>query len=346
MPPAGLHKRWLLTFSLALLCLAGIDSRQASAQSPKPEDPEILRIYMGPFMDFGPLFIALEEGFFEEQGIRLEVVRLSKSTDAIPALLNKQLDVVPAMVSSATVNAIAKGRGMFKAVATMSTTTDGPCSYAALVARKGLCPGGVLSREILSGKKFELPPAGMRQYFLDTWLESFDLGTGDIQTTYMPKPVVGEALAKGSLDFSILSEPWLSRVLQAGQAEIVTSFESVLPNAQFAVILFGPSLLADRPIIGRGFVVAYLKGVRQYLQGKTDRNLEILAKHTGMEMDFLGTVCLPGIRADGHIIFKSVEDFQDWALKQGFIDEALDERSFWDPSMVEDARRILSEGSP
>ena len=62
-------------------------------------------------------------------------------------------------------------------------------------------------------------------------------------------------------------------------------------------------------------MIAYLKAVRQYNRGKTERNLEILVKHTGQTLE--------KIRQDTERdYFMDAEE----ALRYGIVDRIITER--------------------
>ena len=88
-------------------------------------------------------------------------------------------------------------------------------------------------------------------------------------------------------------------------------------------------------------MTAYLKAVRQYNQGKTKRNLEILVEHTGLDQTLLEEACWSLVRNDGTINVESVLEFQDWAVKAGFLENSISEEQFWDPSFIEYANGVL-----
>jgi NitT/TauT family transport system substrate-binding protein len=89
-------------------------------------------------------------------------------------------------------------------------------------------------------------------------------------------------------------------------------------------------------------MVANLKAVRQYNQGKTKRNLDILAKHTGLDRELLEEVCWPAIRNNGQIHIESVMDYQAWAMKKGFLDKEVAPNQFWDPRFIDYANKVLN----
>jgi NitT/TauT family transport system substrate-binding protein len=86
--------------------------------------------------------------------------------------------------------------------------------------------------------------------------------------------------------------------------------------------------------------------VRQYNQGKTDRNLEIVAKHTELDLDLLREACWPSIHNNGMINVQSVIDFQDWGLEQNLLDGLVSEEQFWDSSFAQYANKVLGESAP
>lgn len=92
-------------------------------------------------------------------------------------------------------------------------------------------------------------------------------------------------------------------------------------------------------------MVAYLKAVRQYNQGKTERNLEILAKHTELDRELLKRACWPSMHNDGRINVRGVLDFQAWAVGKGFLDSPVKEEQFWDPRFVKYANQVLKTGT-
>ena len=122
--------------------------------------------------------------------------------------------------------------------------------------------------------------------------------------------------------------------------------KKVVPNLQQAFIAYGPTLLDEGPDAGKRFMAAYLKGVRQYNQGKTERNLDILAKHTGLDEELLMQICWPSFRSDGRIGVQGVLEFQAWAVEKRFLDSVVTEDEFWDPSFLEWANQVLRTPAP
>ena len=129
----------------------------------------------------------------------------------------------------------------------------------------------------------------------------------------------------------------MTRIKETAGAEIWAAPKDILPDSEFAVILYGPSLLEENRAGGERFMRAYLRAVRQYNEGKTDRNVEILAKYTELDQDLIREICWPAIRDDGQINAGSVIQFQEWGLERGLLDSVVSEEEFWDSSFIDKA---------
>jgi ABC-type nitrate/sulfonate/bicarbonate transport system substrate-binding protein len=177
-------------------------------------------------------------------------------------------------------------------------------------------------------------------------LNTAGLSLNDIVIVDVPTPVMPDALKKGTIDVVATVEPWITFALQTGHAVLWMPAQKVIPGFQLSTILFGPTLLEKNPEVGKRFMIACLKAVRQFNKGKTERNLEIIAKHTGLDKELLKRTCWPSLRDDGKINIESVLDFQSWAVKKGFQDKLVSPDQFWDPSFIEYANKVLNKSVP
>ncbi len=326
-------------FALILTLLIPITYGEAESSQTEPTP---LKVLMLPFLHFAPFFIAVEEGYFREQGLHIEFVEGARSVQAIPSLAMGQIDVFGGVFSPALLNAIARSNTI-KIVADRTRLVSSPCISYSLLIRQSLIESGDLTTIAqLAGKRIALEAMNTAGYYLEKVLQTEGLTLDDIQVVDIPYPLIPEILEKGEIDATVVGEPWRTRILQGGYAEGWMPAQQIIQDYQFAFIVFGPSLLEGTPNVGRRFMVAYLKAVRQYNQGKTDRNVEIISAHTRLDKEFLQQVCWPSIRDDGQIHITSVFDYQKWAMEKGYIDTLVSEEQFWDPQFVEYANQILN----
>ncbi|MCP4400863.1 MAG: ABC transporter substrate-binding protein [bacterium] len=328
----------IIVFTIVFtLTVAGIFTIGEATQ---PE-PVKLKVLLLPFLSFAPFFIAEEEGYFAEQGLEIEFVTMHRSTEALPLLIQGELDVVGATIDFGLLNAIGRG-GTINIVADKGYIASTGCTYQALLARRTLVEAGELEGPAqLAGKRIAVRTKSSAGYYVEKVLSKAHLTFEQVVTKYLPPPVRPEALQQGTIDVVSTAEPWITRILEQGNAVLWIPAEDVVPDFQLAAIMYGPTLLHENSETGQRFMAAYLKAVRQYNQGKTGRNVDILVEYTGLTPELLQQACWPAIHDDGHINFQTVLDLQKWGLEKGLLDTVVPEVQLWDGRFIEYANQTL-----
>jgi NitT/TauT family transport system substrate-binding protein len=327
-----------------VMLAAGATGRPTAADAPPTQAH--LKVTYGRYLSFAPLAIASAEGFFEAQGLDVDLIHLPGSSETTPALIRGEIDAGAGPIKVTDFNAIARGVAL-RIVADMGHDEPGPCVTAALVARPGFLKAkGPHGSNHLRGARITAAPFSFGEYVLDTFVGSKGLQLSDLNLQRLQTATTVEALSEGSLDFTYLAEPLISSASRSGRATVWKPLHEIVPDAQLGTVLFGPSLVTRNRDVGRRFMVAYLQGVRQYNQGKTTRNVEILSKETGLGPELIREACWVWIRGDGKINVESVLDFQRWAVRRGVLDAPLPPEKFWDPSFLDEANKILGPPAP
>jgi len=313
---------------------------------PPPEltnspEPEKLKVLVLPYLSYAPFFIAQEEGFFSEQGLEAEFVRMEKSGEFTPALAQGQLDVAADLLNVGTLNAISQG-SQIKYVADKGYFDPEGCVYAGWVVRKDLYDSGAMDDlKNIAGMKVAASTATSIEYFFDTIVKDAGLSSADVQFMNLPPQDRIEALRTGAIDMTNVAEPWILRIMNAGVGEMWRPVQEDFPNSPFSILMFGPNLLEKNPEIGKRFMIAYLKAIQKYNEGKTDRNMEIIAKYTEQKPEELMQMCWQPMVPNGKLNVQGILDFQEWALAKGYVDATLPEEQLWDPSFIEYANEMM-----
>ena len=286
------------------------------------EESITLKISLLPYISYAPIFIALEEGYFAEQGLELKFVKFKQSGLSIPALARGDLDVSTDSVGSNLFSAIARGLEI-RIVADKGHFGD-RCTSSAIVVRKDLYDSGELTKiEQLKGRKVALSLVPVWGYVYEKILSKGNLTLDDIEVVKLPSAARNTAIETGAIDAAGVTDPQLTQLESLGIAVAIADYHDFVPNYQASTIIFGPNLLEKNPELGRRFMIAYLKGVRQYNKGKTQRNIKIIQKYTELDADILKKICLISFYPDGHVNTESIVAVQDWAYEKGFIDSKV-----------------------
>ncbi|NOZ06885.1 MAG: ABC transporter substrate-binding protein [Chloroflexi bacterium] len=326
-------------FLVAFLLLA-VGCAPGAKAPPTPIPTAHVKVSSLPYLTWGPLYIAEEEGFFAQQNIEIEWVKMGSTEEYIPLLSGGDIDVGAGGVGIGFLNAVAGGIPI-KAVAGKGHLQKGDCSSMGIVARQALYDSGELDRvEELKGRKVATSAVPtLFGYLLGRTLASANLSLEDVKIVRLPIPATFGAYKQGSIDASIGNEPIPTRMEGAGLAHRLAAFEDIAPDFQYAFIVFGPNLLEKDPGLGQRFLAAYLQGIAQFNKGKTARNLEILSARTGQDVQVLQRVCWPAIYADGHVDMSGTMDFQNWAQKHGFFSGNVAKDDLFQSSLLDAARQ-------
>jgi NitT/TauT family transport system substrate-binding protein len=319
--------------ALALLLLT------AACSKPAPEAAQPLTkvtLNVNPTMTYAPLMIAKDEGFFAQEGIDAQFVSLD-SNSAVAAAATGQLDVLSAGIRSGIFNMMLKGVPL-QIVADKGRSAARTCSAEAFIAPVAMARRIAAKGGNPRGERLAFTRGGTVEFLTIRMLEQYGLTLADMLVVQLPQGTT--ATSRDNIDaIRYTTEPNLSNALGEGWAAVVADGEAIAPGHQNAVLLYGKRLLRDDPDLGRRFMRAYLRGVRRYAEGKTDRNLAILSRHTKLPPDILRRACWVEIATDGRIDPAAVQPFLDWALTKHYLDAPVPVTTWWNGSFVDAAGR-------
>jgi NitT/TauT family transport system substrate-binding protein len=302
--------------TLYLLAFAAL----ACAKQNEPQDLEVVRIAVHSRIAGSALYIADEEGFFRDEGIRLQFVETTRSTQALPVLERGDIDAIIGAVSVGLYSALAKGAHA-RMVADRAYLDPSGCAVSAIMGSRDAFPDDSPTAKQLRGKRFSISPASTVAYIMDTYLKSFGLTLNDLNLVKLSESDEVHALETNALDGMHVSEPFLSLLRGKGQRVLAVT-SRVAPRAHTSILIYGPSML-NRPALAQRFMNAYLRGSRRYSKGATPRNIEIISKRLGYDTAMLRNICLPKTRTDGELNLDWLLAFQTWAVENGHLERVL-----------------------
>jgi NitT/TauT family transport system substrate-binding protein len=324
----------LLAFLLALSLAACAPAAPAAPSGKTPEAPVKLKVNLQPYIGYAPILIAKEEGYFAKYGMEVEFVE-APAADALPLVMQGQLDILLTSTSTGIFNAISRA-GTGRIVMGLSRWGTNDCASTSILGdRKQIA----ILRNVAGWKGLIISTnatgaQGMQGFFLSQVLATGGLTLGDVEIRKLDAPAAIQALQSGAAPLALTTEPWSTRVVTAGDAEILHGAQQILPNAQYSVVVFSERLLRS-PDLGKRAALAFQEAVRQYQEGPTDRNIKIIGGYTGLEPEILKQICWATIPVDGAIDLPSIMAFQQWAAAEGSLDRVVGPEEFWDGRFVE-----------
>ena len=298
----------------------------------------------------GPLYVALERGYFAEAGLDVEDIRAEGATRLVAPLAAGQIEVFGAAMAAGMYNAFAREIDV-RLVADKGRIPPGH-GNAGLVVRPDLWDSGVRSLADLRGRKVGL--AGFMAgsavtLFLGHALERQGMSLNDVDAVDLPLPDLNAGLSNGSVDAGIQVEPLLTLGMANGLFRLVQRSDELYPNLQSGFILYSAAFARNQTDAARRWMVGYLRGARDYHdafeknQGRAEV-VDILARTTGVrETSLYDRMVSSYMDPNGRMNVQALVDAQDWFAANGYVPQKVDVQALVDYQFVDYAVSVLGE---
>jgi NitT/TauT family transport system substrate-binding protein len=294
-------------------------------------------------------FIANDKGYFRDQGIELEISRFDSAARMVAFLGTGQLDLGGGAPGAGLFNAIARDIPV-KIVADKGHIAPGH-GFEAIIVRKDLWDKGAFkSAGDLRGKKVALSSRDIvPEVDLDAFLRSGGITVNDVNLVTMAFGDMQAALSNGSIDAVQAIEPFVTQIVEKGIGVIWKRNDEVVTRQQVAVVLYSPKLASYNPGLARKFMLAYLKGVRDYNDAFVKKDpaarrevVQILIRNTPVKDPGLyEKMVMPGLDPQGRVNLDALNAQQNWFLSKGSQKTRVDLSKAVDNQYVDWAVRQL-----
>lgn len=295
------------------------------------------------------IFLAKERGYFQEQGISVELIYFSSSGGPqMAALTTGELDAGSGSISPGIYNAVAGGVGL-KAVATKSTV--GPRGSARYVIRSSLLePGKQPTIKDIKGKVVAINTAsGSSRLYLDGLLKKAGLRESDVMIRIMSFNDMAGALSKEAIDVAFMVQPFATAVEENGVAIPIADLAELFPGHMTNNLFYSDTFIRNRPRVAERFMNGFLKGQRNFYDAviKKRESMEEIVALVGRYLRVEDKRSLKlGLGAqepapNGEVNLKEIQDDQDWYFSRGFIKSKVDVNRMVDLRFLQSALRVL-----
>lgn len=339
-----------LNLPLSLFCFAALMGVILVTPTAMAKDLVDVPIGIAPTMTSSAMFIAKEKGYFKEQGINaiLNPFRLS-GAQMIPFLATGQIYVGGGTINAGMYNAIQSDIPI-KLVSEKGSLHPGKGHLALIVRKEHVESGRYKELSDLKGMTFATPAKGVsQQIIMERYLKSVDLSLDDVRLTHMGYPDMNVALANGAIDATIQIEPFVASAVEKDIAVRISGADVVYPEQQAAAIMYSPVFIEKYPDIARRFMIAYVKGLRDYNDAffknkNREEIIRILMKSTRVKnRKIYDSVVAVGLDPNGRLMMPSIREDARWYYEHGYVKKLPRVDDIVDLSYVENAIKQLGE---
>lgn len=301
--------------------------------------------YIGTSGDAG-IFIALDKGFFAEQGLAVSPERFGAGADQMALLGAGRLEVASGAPSPTLFNAVSRGLPI-SVVGDKGSLRKG-FGFNVLVIRKALIDSGQYKGlSDLKGRVMAAPAASVVNFEDYVILKKGGLTPRDVTIENIGFQDQPAAMANGRIDAAVMVEPFGTATESRGIGKIVMTLDQLLPDFQVSLIYYNTTWARAHPDDARRWMVAYVKALRYYNDTLRDRRIrdeviDILSVHTPIkDRAVYDKMVWPGFNPDGAVTARGLLEYQRWLLNERQIGEFLPPARFIDQSYAENAVKML-----
>jgi NitT/TauT family transport system substrate-binding protein len=332
---------------VAVLSACGTKTQEPQTGGNHPDTtvkPVSMKIGMLKLTSTAPIFIAMEKGFFTEEGIEVIPEWFEAAQPIAVATASGSVDVGATGITASLYNMIAGGQKLL-IVADKGREQKGYSSSALMVPSDST----IASVQDLKGKKLGITQTGSTfHYMAGRLLENYGLTLADIELVPLGKvSAMMETLKSKQVDAVLLNEPNITAVVKEGYGKVIAQVGDEI-EYQTSGMFFSQKFADNRDAAIR-FLKAYIKATNYYYDavlvkkdGKLapganyDEVISIIAKYTDQPAENI-KLGLPYMDRDGKLLAEDIKTQIDWYFNNKMIEKAVDYKTVVNTELLEEA---------
>jgi NitT/TauT family transport system substrate-binding protein len=278
-----------------------------------------LTVGTSPTLSNASLFLASEGGTFAKNKLSVTTQVMTSGAQAIPLLLNGQIQFTAADPVAAIV-AISRKVPLVIVAQGNVVPADPAKDASGLLVR---ADSGISTAQDLAGKTVAVNSLGsLAQIGTE---QSIDAAGGDaskVKFVELPIPQMVAAVKGGQVNAAVPSEPYVTQGKQAGLKDIMPVLSKSLPGAPMLVYLASQAFVASHPDVVRAFA-ASITAANTTLSTDVQLIREVGAKSTPETPALLAKIVLPTFVSSG-IDLGAVRTLMDAMVKYKILQKPVD----------------------
>jgi NitT/TauT family transport system substrate-binding protein len=314
---------------LGAVAAFALTSLPAAAQT-----PDLVKVGVFPISSSLPYFVAIEKGYFKENNIEVETIKLMGGPPNVAALITGQIDVSAVLVTLEGLNANIKKPGVAMYIAMHSQNEQ--YKMEQFVVREGLIDK-VKTLKDFKGLKLMSAPGPANLNTAKGILAKIGLKDGDYTIDQLDMGQHVNALKAGTFDGGYTLEPSATIMANIGagktvEAGVIAKYILGDPKADaFAAgCALSSDFIAKRPDVAKRFAAAWAKAIDYINKNPADAR-KYLAKNTMTPDNVVDTVPMLGYIMTKDMSAKQLgylQAFTDFGTEIGVVPEKIDVKKY------------------
>lgn len=289
------------------------------------DDGELRSVTAGviPIVDVAPIYLGIEQGFFESRGIDLELETGSGGVDAITGVASGNFEFafgnVVSLINMRTNYEQGEGAPLKIIANGVGTNGQQGADFSAVVVAEDSpieTPADLEGATVAANNLENIGDTTVRQ--------SVRADGGDpsqVEFVRMDLPNMSAAVENGEVDAAWVVEPFTTMALQDGHREIASNFVDGHPELTVAVYFTSEQMLSEDPELIDD-VTAALEESLAYADDNPDEVRRILTTYTEIDEELIDEIRLPVWPPE--VNRESVQTMAELMVEDGLIEQLPD----------------------
>jgi NitT/TauT family transport system substrate-binding protein len=271
-----------------------------------------------PIVDVAPIYLGVEQGFFKDRNIDVDIVQTTGGAAAVPGVVAGDFQFAFANITSIL---LAQTQGLpLKVVASGNASTgDENADFAGIVVP----PGSSITRaKDLEGHTVAVN--NLKNIGEVTIRAAIEKDGGDpdkVKFVELPFPDMPGALAGGQVEAAWLVEPFFTVAKQAGNTNISSNLAVTAPDLTIGTYFTSQQEISKDKKLVDDFTAAIQESLK-YAQDHPDEVRRILLTYTQIKPEVADAITLPAFPSE--INRDSVQTIAELMKKYGMADKEPD----------------------
>jgi NitT/TauT family transport system substrate-binding protein len=301
--------------AVALAACGGDSGSEASG-----DDGGMQSVAVGviPIVDVAPIYLGIEEGFFEEEGLDVTLETGQGGAAIVPGVASGQFQFG---FSNNTSLLIAEQQGLGIDIVTAGNSSTGEVGndFGAVVAPQG---SDIREPADLEGQRVAVNTLNnIGSTTINNVVREDGGDPSSIEYVELAFPDMPGALAQGQVDAAWVVEPFLTISTSQGATPVAWNFAATDPDLMVASYFTSRQMAEEDPEMVEAFTTAMNRSL-EYAEENPDAVAEILTTYTELDADTAGALTYP--RWPTEIDEESLELQADLAVEDGALEEKPD----------------------
>ncbi|MFI1951221.1 ABC transporter substrate-binding protein [Streptomyces xinghaiensis] len=273
-----------VALGLGLSACGGIDRAVA-----EDGGPVSVKVGIIPIIDVAPLYLGVEQGFFEEENLEVEMESGQGGAAIVPGVLSEQYQFGFSNTASLLLS-VSKGQGLQAVAAGAATTGESGEDFGAVVVPED---SRIKDAADLEGKRVAVNT--LQNINTLTINQAVRAGGGDpstIEYVELPFPDIAPAVAAGDVDAGQVVEPFVTVAEQQGNRQVTSNFAAADPLLMVGLYFTSDRYAQQHPEVVAAFTRAMEKSLA-HARRDPEKARAILDEYTDIAPEVQKNIVLP-----------------------------------------------------